>query len=1143
MRIHTRGVRKSVVLACMIVLINTTFFGAIAAFEGETNTKSLDKECYLSKVNNIVLDSLGNFNVNPFNEFPMGSRSNEILGTLIGPGSYSGSLSDYEVDFYTIPLNGSSLNTDQINITVETSSAGLGWASMVSPDLFALGGDMFTSTGTTYINRTAITTANHYLAIANPFTGTLNYYLNISTTQVTNNQNDGNNDFANATLASDGSSFQEGLNYTWDYWDEFSLTIPTEHNLTVTCEIVTSHIFDVTLDLYDAPNSSEEHLLATADEGWSDEGEILYYNSNVTQIEGYLHVSLWDVWGTSAYGQYWLNFSIREQNLKPKINLSDPNLNLWNSASGLSIDEDEVSDGDIILSEHFKDDGMPAPPGTLTYSFLSPNENISVVVHPNSSVSITPVANWFGNAVVNFFANDSELELYDDLNITVNSVNDIPVIETTDNWMFNNMNATYDDEMTILCEQGKYVDINVNASDIESDTLTFSIDSFNLSGIAATEDPFSISAQGNINFTPGNDQVGSFEFIINVTDGVDFTTHNFIFNINDVNDEPTITKVWVGTESVSVIDNSVHLTGTKAAIEDEEFNFTMEGMDIDIGSSLTFIKQSGPSDLVSAKVDDMKTNFSFMPTNDDALMSYVHVNVSVSDDSTPDDFVLINITVVGVNDAPTFTKIELDQPDASRYKNMGNLKVGAYSNFTIEAMDIDGDTLTLTANNLAVTSTKVSDEKWNISFHPAVYGNVTVNITLSDGTISDFYNFYWVVENVTPPKPPNRAPSISITTPSGQKFKLDEDVIIEGTWSDPDEDEILIQVLITFPDGNTYPIEILGILIFIDPPTSPEDTDFHYLKVNEDGTWKYTFQTSQYKEIYKTAELTGMQSLFGPKLTKGNYKFTFKATDDTLFGGFFGLTSTNASITIELTEKEEGNGGGGGELTMSMGLFDYDIILILIIIIVIILVVVMVMIMKKKRRAAEEMPPPPQEGMVPPPTEMNCPQCGAMIPAGSETCPGCGAPAPAPTPEAPPEGMPPEGMEAAPPTAATCATCGSEIPADSPTCVACGAPAPAPAVPPQEPPQGGMPPEQPQYGYEGYEGMPPEQQSYETMPPEQPQYEYEGMPPQQEQPPAEMPPPEQPPAPPPGMPTCPQCGGQLAVGTTPCPSCGAALNW
>jgi endogenous inhibitor of DNA gyrase (YacG/DUF329 family) len=27
------------------------------------------------------------------------------------------------------------------------------------------------------------------------------------------------------------------------------------------------------------------------------------------------------------------------------------------------------------------------------------------------------------------------------------------------------------------------------------------------------------------------------------------------------------------------------------------------------------------------------------------------------------------------------------------------------------------------------------------------------------------------------------------------------------------------------------------------------------------------------------------------------------------------------------------------------------------------------------------------------------------------------------------------------------------------------------------------------------------------------------------------------------MANCPTCGGQLAVGTTPCPSCGTALNW
>jgi hypothetical protein len=1192
--VNVIDIRKSIVLVILIIFLNTAVISVIAEHQAQNN-ELVTTDCRLSSAVETDMDSLSNFDLNLINEhLPMGSRGGEPVGLVVGPGNYTGSVDPVSnmFDIYSIYLNGSIANTDYINITIETSTAFTGAASFSNPDRFVIDGWFFDSTHPLYITKNAITSAYHYIAIANPLAGTLDYYLNISTVQTTNAQNDGNNDFGNATAASDGSNIQESLNFTWDYWDEFSITIPTDRNFTVTCEV--SGNLDVGLELYDAPNSSGEHLLAEVDEGWDGEDETLYYDSNVTQINGYLHVYCFSY---APEGDYWLNFSIREQNMKPKINLSDPNINLWNTASGLIMNEDQISDGDIVLSEHFMDDGMPATPGILTYSNSIDNNNISVVIHANSSVTFTPVANWFGSAVVTFFANDTVFEASSDLNITVNSVNDMPVLELADNWLEgeNNTAVSFDGE-NINVDQGGIVNLTANATDIDSATLTFSVDSFNLTGIVATEDPFTITSGGTIDFTPDNDQVGSFEFTLNVTDGEDYAAKNFTFIVGDVNDPPVITKVWVGTNSVNVVDNAASLAGVMAATEDEEFNFTVQGMDIDVGDTLTFKKESGPFALVTSIFDDMRTNFSFTPTNNDAMMKYVHINITVSDDSLPDDYVMINITVNGVNDPPIFTAIGSLPATGLRYRDMGDIYVNEYSNFTIAASDIDEDTLTLTADNSDVTISELEYGLWEVSFHPTMEENVTINFTLSDGEITDYYNLFWVVETKEPPKPPNREPVVGITTASGTKFNLGDDVVIEGTWSDPDEDDVIIELIITFPDGNTYPIDILGFLSFIEPPDAPAEEEFHYLVINDDGTWKYTFQSSLYKEAYKAAEEIGFQSLFGPKLTKGQYTFTFRASDDTLFGGWFGLTSENASVTIELTEKTDGDGDGDGdgdEMTMSMGMFDYDIFIILIVIIVIVLVLVMVL-MKKKKPAEEGMPPP---GVMPP-SEVNCPACGAMVPAGVEVCSACGAAVPVP-PQQPPAEAPPEQPPQQPPTETTCTSCGALIPVGYPACPACGAAAPPPMQPPAE-----APPEQPQYGYEQPPGeyeyppqqppeQPPEQQQYQEMPPEQPpaeyppqqppaeyppeQQQYQEMPPEQqqyqemppEQPPAEYPPqqppaeyppeqqqyqempPEQPPqqppdqAPPPGMGmvACPTCGGQLAVGQTPCPSCGTPLTW
>ncbi len=1084
--------KRSLVLVCLIILVNSIVLSVIAQSEFMIQPDYLkdtgtDNDLYGIETELNTFTDLDIFIPDVFNQYyPISSRQTEIVGTVIGPGNYTGSVdpisNPYEI--YTIPLNGSIANTDIINISFETSSSSvMAFVTIANPDMFVMDVNILTSVSTVYMEKYAITSDYHYIAVANPFMGTVDYWMNVTTTPTANPQNDGDNDFGNATQANDDDNIQDSLNATYDYWDNYKLTIPTEHNVTITCE-VTGNI-DIALELY-STNSSMENLLASADEGWDGEDEILYYDSNVTQIDGYLHVYCFPY---TPQGNYWLNFSIKPLNLnsRPSINMSDPKLNLWTSSSGLAMNEDEVSENEIILSEHFRDDGKPPTPGALSYDYISDNENITVVIHGNSSVTITPAPNWFGNAVINFFANDSVFEVSDELNITVNSVNDPPVLELADNWMeTENNTATPVDTMNFTVAQGGLVELTVNASDIDGDALTFSIDEFNLTGIAATADPFTIEAEsGKITFTPTNDYVGIFSFILNVTDDEAWITHEFGFTVTDVNDEPMITKIWVGTNSVMITDNTLKLTGTLAATEDEKFNFTLEGMDIDINADLDYTIESGVAGITSAKVDAMKTNFSFTPTNSDSLVGYVNVNISVSDDTTPDDYVLLNISVIGANDAPTFTKIAGMNPEASKYKDMGKMKEGEYSNFTMEGADIDGDTLTLVADSNKVTITKVGDGKWNVSFHPTEAVNVTVNITLNDGEETDYYNFFWVVESVTPPPPPNNPPTITITTEDGKEYKLGDIIVIEGSTSDPDEgDTVVVKVEVVMPRGTKSGI-------YDDIPLTQGILDDYWITYNADGTWKFQYETTD----------TILSSL--DELYEGTYTFYFIAVDS------HDAESDSASITA----KAEGDDDDDVDVGLLFGL-GLALCLVVILIPVIIIIIVVVLLLRRRKAKAEPIPPP-MEGMAPPPAEMTCPACGATVPTGAQTCPSCGAAVPPP----PAEGEAPP-MEEAPPAAEqACPACGAMIPAGYPTCPACGAEAPpmeeAPPAAEQACPAcgAGLPEGSPTCPACGAEAPPPAEE------------------PLAEQPAAE------------GMATCPGCGGQLAVGQTPCPSCGMQLNW
>jgi RNA polymerase subunit RPABC4/transcription elongation factor Spt4 len=532
------------------------------------------------------------------------------------------------------------------------------------------------------------------------------------------------------------------------------------------------------------------------------------------------------------------------------------------------------------------------------------------------------------------------------------------------------------------------------------------------------------------------------------------------------------------------------------------------------------------------------------------------INISVKDGASVDDYVMITITVEGTNDPPMLDKVDGDTVVSGDTIDRGKVTVGDYDNFTIEASDVDmDDVLSGPSGTTAITITK-DGMMWNVSFNPAEadVGNVTLNFTITDlGLDSDYVMITWQVESGEPPIPPNEDPTIGITS-SGGKITIGDMLEVEGTWSDAESATVTILM------ASRTPMDAqLGFT------GAPEDYEFsevssaagETMTVNADGTWKYSVDTGVMLEAFEEA-LAALEALLGSavddSILYGTYTFYFMAEDEDM-----GASSV-VSVAFEIEKKDDD--GGDDDKTLSIGLFDYDILILLIVIIVVILVVVMMM---KKKKKVEE---PAEE---PPAAPMACTACGAEIPPGAETCPACGAAAPVPpvagpvactacgaeippdTPNCPACGAPAPPPAEAPPVETIC-ECGATIPAGSPTCPACGrqAPAPLPEAPMNCPACGNqIPPGSPTCPACGAAAPAPEAPA-EGMPPEgmaPPGVEGamapEGAPPEGMAPPPAAPP-EQPPAegaPPAQMVACPTCGAQIAVGQTPCPGCGTALNW
>ena len=180
------------------------------------------------------------------------------------------------------------------------------------------------------------------------------------------------------------------------------------------------------------------------------------------------------------------------------------------SDSSASVNEDEsITDGD--LSSHTSDsDG-----DSLSYSVHSDvSDGVLTIDGDTGAWTYTPDANWNGEDSFVFTASDGTQSDNGTVTITVDSVNDAPVItegESTD------VTMSSDGSSSTLTP----FSLTLNATDIEADTLTWSISGAASNGTAGASDTGSSKA---ITYTPNVDYIGSDSFTVRVFDGEDEDT-------------------------------------------------------------------------------------------------------------------------------------------------------------------------------------------------------------------------------------------------------------------------------------------------------------------------------------------------------------------------------------------------------------------------------------------------------------------------------------------------------------------------------------------------------------------------------------------------------------------------------------------
>ncbi|HEX2957954.1 MAG TPA: Ig-like domain-containing protein [Chitinispirillaceae bacterium] len=344
------------------------------------------------------------------------------------------------------------------------------------------------------------------------------------------------------------------------------------------------------------------------------------------------------------------------------------NLNRAPVAKAQNVTTDEDNAVTMILS------GSDPDGEALSYTVITQPEHGTLSgTAPN--LTYTPDADYNGSDAITFSVSDGSLSAQATVSITVNAVNDAPVL--------NPIAAQSVEETSTLT-------FTATGSDIDADALTFS----------ATNLPEGASFNnGTFTWTPTFVQAGSYTITISISDGNETASQEVAITVANLNREPDANAQSITTD------------------EDKAVAVTLAGGDPD-GEVLSYSVVAQPE---HGTLSGTAPNLTYTPDAD--YNGSDAITFSVSDGSLSAQ-ATVSITVNAVNDVPVLNAI------AAKTVNENSMLT-----FTVKGSDVDGDELTFSALNLPTwASFKNGTFIWTPAFDQA--GNYTITVTASDGRLS-----------------------------------------------------------------------------------------------------------------------------------------------------------------------------------------------------------------------------------------------------------------------------------------------------------------------------------------------------------------------------------------------------------------------
>ena len=289
---------------------------------------------------------------------------------------------------------------------------------------------------------------------------------------------------------------------------------------------------------------------------------------------------------------------------------------------------------DLNLSEDFDELNISLSDNSdINYTAKSSDNSIVKVQIIDGKLVVTPAANANGVVTIEINATANGLSTLQEFNITIESVNDTPSIDT----IFSDIN---------ILEDNGTISYDLNISDIDGDDLNITVESNNTNILTVSKGWNGLLSQGyydgvtqEFNLTTVENANGMVKITVKADDNNLSDIKTFDINVSALNDAPVL-------EAIADINKSENFS---------EFNITLNGSDID-SDNLIYSTESNNSSMVDLNITNNILTIS--PIEDSYGIVTIDVNLSDGEAYDIKSFTLYISEAVGDNNGASSSSSE-----------------------------------------------------------------------------------------------------------------------------------------------------------------------------------------------------------------------------------------------------------------------------------------------------------------------------------------------------------------------------------------------------------------------------------------------------------------------------------------------------